>query len=101
MCDEVRSVGCAELPDGPRFHLTHQDHRITLELSVPCDLLRELVWHSDTDSDQDACSCRRPESRPQRASPPVRTEPPQDAAGGGDAGPLACREWGDPSPPAS
>jgi len=78
MCDEVRSVGCAELPDGPRFRVTHQDHRITLELSVPCGLLCELVWHGGTGSDQDTCSCGGQDSRPQSASPPVRTEPPQD-----------------------
>ena len=54
MCDEVRSVGFAELPDGPRFRVTHQDQRLTVELSVPCDLLRELVWHGDAGSDQDA-----------------------------------------------
>ncbi len=85
MCDEVRSVGCAELPDGPRFHVTHRNHRLTVELSVPYDLVRELLWHGGTGSDQDACSCGGRDRRPQRASPSVRTEPPQDAAGGCDA----------------
>ncbi len=41
MCDEVRSAGCAELADGPQFRVTHRDHRLTMELSVPCDLLRQ------------------------------------------------------------
>jgi hypothetical protein len=74
MCDEVKSAGCAELPDGARFRVTHRDHRLTVELSVPCDLLRELARHSDTDYDQDACSCG-PDSRPQPAPPTTRTEP--------------------------
>ena len=70
MCDEVRSVGYAELPDGPRFRVTHRDHRLTVELSVPCDLLRELLWHGGTGSDQDACSCGGPDSwRPPRRPP--------------------------------
>ena len=86
MCDELRSVGCAEVPDGPQFRVTHRDHRLTVELSVPCDLLRELVWHGGTGSAQDACSCGGPDGRPQPASPPVNAERPQDAGGGCDAG---------------
>ena len=85
MCDEVRSAGYAELPDGPRFRVSHRDHRLTVELSVPCDVLRELLWHSRTGSGQDECSRGRSDSW-RSAAPPTRTEPPQDADNGRDAG---------------
>ena len=68
MCDQVQSVGCAELPDGPRFRVTHRDHRLTVELSVPCDLLRELAGHGDTGPDHGACPCGQP-ARPPPAGP--------------------------------
>jgi hypothetical protein len=45
MCDQARSAGYAELPDGPRISLTHLDGRLTVTLSVPCGLLRDLISH--------------------------------------------------------
>ncbi len=53
MCDEVISVGCDELPNGTRFRATHRDSRLTLELSVPCDLLRVLIGGCGADPDEE------------------------------------------------
>ena len=80
MCDEVRSAGHAELADGSRFRVSRRGHHLTVELSVPSDLLRELLQHGDTGSDEDACSRGGPDSR-RSFAPPTRTEPPQDADG--------------------
>ncbi len=83
MCDEVRSAGCAELPDGPRFRVTHRDHRLTVELSVPCDLLHEPFCRGCGGSDQDASSCG------DRRIPGCQSQPGADVR----QAPAQSRQW--------
>jgi len=85
MCDEVRSAGYAELPDGPRSTGESQEpSRLTVKLSVRCDLPRELLRRGGTGSDEHACSRGGPDSW-RSAAPPTRPQPPHDADNERDA----------------
>lgn len=101
MCDEMRSAGYAELPDGSRFLVSRRGHRLTVELSVPCDLLRELFWHGGTGSDEDAARAagrtagaplRRPPGRNHRRTPTMGVMPSSRQAAKADV--EAMRERG-------
>ncbi len=43
VCDRLRSAGFEELPNGMYFRATHRDGRLTIEMSVPCEMLRSLA----------------------------------------------------------